>query len=176
MCRNNGSFSFEGTTTATIEKDILFNLTVSYPDTIFACKLPRVLKGEVIEIECYNRDEFENSTIMIEETVIREGNNEYFIFRNITSGDRFVTCSSSLTEAEANDYNEDFKTVSRYIKESNEGGLGVAGIVIIIIVGVLVLAGVTLLFIFIRSNYMTKPKGESSENRTFGTTSSSSYY
>ena len=52
MCRNNGSFSFEGTTTATIEKDILFNLTVSYPDTIFACKLPRVLKGEVIEIEC----------------------------------------------------------------------------------------------------------------------------
>ena len=176
MCRNNGTFTFEGKTTATIEQDVIFNLSVSYPETIFACRLPRVLKGQIIEIECYNRDEFENSTIMIEETVIREGNNEYFIFRNTTTGDRFVTCSSSIDEAEPTVYGEDFKTISRYIKDNNSGGLGVAGIVIIIIVGVLVLGGVTLLFIFIRSKRKER-FGDKSENKTFETTiSSSSYY
>ena len=176
LCKNNGTLTFEGTTTSTIEKDIIFNLTVIYPGTVFACKLPRVFKGEIIEIECYNREEFENSSIIIEETVIRDGNNEYFIFKNISTGDRFVTCSSSYNEAEPNIYGEEFRTVSRYIRDKNSAGLGVAGIVTIIIVSVLALIGVTLLYIFIRYKKKEKFNGEKSENIDFEINSSSSYY
>ena len=60
MCKKNGSLLLIGLTTATIENDVLFNLTMSYPNSIFACKLPRVLKKQITQIECYSREEFEN--------------------------------------------------------------------------------------------------------------------
>ena len=87
-------------------------MTLSYPNAIFACKLPRTLKDEITQIECYSREEFENYTLLVEETVIRYENTEYFILRNTSSGDRYVTCSSTDSNVTPNKYNEDFKIVS----------------------------------------------------------------
>ena len=174
MCKKNGSLLLIGVTTATIENDVLFNLTMSYPNSIFACKLPRVLKDQIAQIECYSREEFENYTLLIEETVIRYKNSEYFILRNTSSGDRYVTCSSTNSDVTPNSYNEDFKIVSRSYKNQSSGGLSVAGIIIIIIIGVLVLAGSTILFIYIKSKKAStndNDNEETTENRDFKNTS-----
>ena len=170
MCKKNGSLSFIGTSTSTIEKDVLFNLTLSYPDAIFACKLPRVLKDQITQIECYSREEFENYTLLVEETVIRYEGQEYFILRNTSSGDSYVTCSSTDSNMAANTYNEDFKIVSRIYKDGSSGGLSVAGIVIIVIIGVLVLAGLTILFIYIKSKKVNKNENDENENELDTTT------
>jgi hypothetical protein len=176
LCKKNGSLSIIGSPTSTIENDVLFNLTLSYPNAIFACKLPRVLKDQIAEIECYSREEFENYTVLIEESVIRYENLEYFILRNTSSGERYVTCSSTNSDVTATDYQEGFKVVSRQYKNgSSLGGLSVAGIIIIIIIGVLVLAGITILFIFIRSKRASANENDdTTENGNFKTTNT--YY
>ena len=171
MCKNNGSLLFIGTTSSTIENDVLFNLTLSYPNSIFACKLPRSLKDQLTHIECYSREEFENYTLLVEETVIRYENTEYFILRNTSSGDRYVTCSSTNSDVTPNLYDEDFKIISKQYKNGSSGGLSVAGIVIIIIIGVLVLAGITILFIYIRSKKAEMHENEeTTDNENFKTT------
>ena len=176
LCKKNGSLSIIGSPTSTIENDVLFNLTLSYPNAIFACKLPRVLKDQIAEIECYSREEFENYTVLIEESVIRYENLEYFILRNTSSGERYVTCSSTNSDVTATDYQEGFKVVSRQYKNgSSLGGLSVAGIIIIIIIGVLVLAGITILFIYIRSKRASANENDdTTENGNFKTTNT--YY
>ena len=171
MCKNNGSLLFIGTTSSTIENDVLFNLTLSYPNAIFACKLPRSLKDHITQIECYSREEFENYTLLVEETVIRYENTEYFILRNTSSGDRYVTCSSTNSDVKPNLYNEGFTIISRQYKDGSSGGLSVAGIVIIIVIGVLVLAGITFLFIYIRSKRASLNKDDdTTEDGHFKTT------
>ncbi len=175
FCRQNGSFSLVGNTTSTIENDVVFNLSLSYPSVIFACKLPRVLKGQITEIECYSKEEFYNYTVLIEETVIRYDNKEFFILRNTSSGDRYVTCSSTNSSVEANTYYEGFNTISKRYNNGGSGGIGSTGIVIIIIFGVIILAGITILIILIKSNKANKEREETTESRTIGN-SSSSYY
>ena len=177
MCKKNGSLLFIGKSSSTIENDVLFNLTLSYPNAIFACKLPRTLKDEITQIECYSREEFENYTLLVEETVIRYENTEYFILRNTSSGDRYVTCSSTDSNVTPNKYNEDFKIVSRQYKNgSSGGGLSVAGIIIIIVIGVLVLAGITILFIYIKSKRASLNENENEESTEDGNFKDTSTY
>jgi hypothetical protein len=176
LCRSNGSLSFKGTTTSSIENDVIFNITLTYPQVAFACKLPRSLKDQITEIECFSREEFENSTLLIEETVIRSDNTEYFILRNTSSGDRYVTCSSSDSEVSPNLYNGGFKTVTKTIKNSSSTGIGTAGIVIIVIVSVVILAGLTILFIYIKNYKKSENAKEFSENKGIQNESTSSYF
>ena len=182
MCKQNGTFSFIGTTTATIDKDIVFNFSLSYPDVIFACKLPRTLKDEITEIECYSREEFENYTLLVEETVIRYDNIEYFILRNTSSGDRYVTCSSTYTNITGNSYEEEFRIITRRISNSNSAKLSLTGIILVIVVGVLVLAGGLFLFFFIKcqnknkDNDKEKDKNATSESKDNKNESTSSFY
>ena len=178
MCKQNGTFSFIGTTTASISKDIIFNISLSYPDVIFACKLPRTLKDEITEIECYSREEFENYTLFVEETVIRYENIEYFILRNTNSGDRYVTCSSSFSNITSDSYNEEFNIISRVNKNRESASLSTTGIIIIIIVGVLVLAGSIFLFVFIKCLNKKKDGDQKSitESKDIRNESTSSFY
>ena len=181
LCKQNGSFSFIGNVTSSIVKDIVFNISLSYPVSSVACRLPRTLKGKIVQIECFNRDDFENSTVIIEETVIRDGFNEYFILKNISSGDMFVTCSSSEKEVNEMKYSEDFKVISRAIKEKSSGGIGSTGLLVIITVGVIVLIAVIFLMVFINRKNKQKIidknniKNTNSSGSSFGS-SSSSYY
>ena len=185
LCKNNGSLIFKGNSTSTIIEDFTFNLTLSYPESIFACRLPRTLKGQIIEIECFNREYFENSTIIVEETVIRDGYNEFFILRNISSGEEFVTCSSTQNEIKTQEYeNNNFNTISRVKnnKNSEGGGLGVGGIIAISIIGVAVIAGVVFLYIFIIKKNLVKNNNENTDKKTIDSanntigSSTSSYY
>ena len=180
LCRNNGSFYFEGNVTSSIPKDVIFNLTLSYPDTIFACKLPRTLKGQITQIECFNRDNFENSSIIIEETVIRDGYNEFFILKNISSGDLFVTCSSTERQVNEEHYKEGFSIVTKsIINENSSGGIGSTGLIVILVVGILVFVGIVILLIFIRKKNEKKlenSRGVVNSSLTSFRGSSSSYY
>lgn len=182
LCRQNGSFYFKGNLSSTIHKDIIFNLTLSYPDSVFACRLPRTLKGQITEIECFNRDNFENSTIIVEETVIRDGFNEYFIFRNISSGDLIITCTSSQSKAMEKKYEEDFKVISKRINEDSSGGLGTTGIIIIIVICAVVFLAIIMLTIFIKRKNRKKNlenndrKMVNSSGSSIASSSSSSYY
>ena len=182
LCKKNGSFYFTGNISSTIQKDILFNLSLSYPESIFACRLPRTLKGKITQIECFNRDDFENSTVIVEETVIRDGYNEFFILKNTSSGEKLVTCSSSEKETAEIDYNEDFKTIHKTIYEDkSSGGIGTVGLIIIIVVGVLALIAIIIFFIFLKRKNKKKNienndrKTVNSSGSSFGS-SSSSYY
>ena len=174
LCKHNGSLYFKGNISSTIKEDILFNLTLSYPESIFACRLPRTLKYKITEIECFNRDYFENSIIIVEETVIRDGFHEFFILKNITSGELFVTCSYSGKEANKSDYDQDFKIVTKTVKKDNSnegGGIGVLGIVIICVVGAIIVAGVIVLFFYIRKKI--KPSNDIQDTKTINTKNSS---
>jgi hypothetical protein len=174
LCKHNGSLYFKGNISSTIKEDILFNLTLSYPESIFACRLPRTLKYKITEIECFNRDYFENSIVIVEETVIRDGFHEFFILKNITSGELFVTCSYSGKEANKSDYDQDFKIVTKTVKKDNSnegGGIGVLGIVIICVVGAIIVAGVIVLFFYIRKKI--KPSNDIQDTKTINTKNSS---
>ena len=176
LCKQNGSIYFKGNTTSSIENDVLFNLTVSYPETVFACKLPRVLKGQITEIECYNKEEFQDYNILVEETVIRYENKEFFILRNTSSGDRYVTCSSSDSNLSPNTYDEGFTTISKVYKDSSSTGIGTAGMVIIIVFGVIILVGITILIILVRSKKSNKNNNaDGTINKSIGN-SSTSYF
>jgi hypothetical protein len=178
LCKQNGSLYFKGNISSTIMEDVLFNLSLSYPENIFACRLPRTLKYKITEIECFNRDYFENSTVIVEETVIRDGFNEFFILRNITSGEEFVTCSYSGKEANRSDYEKDFNIVTKTIKKNTSkkgGGLGVVGIVIICVVGAIILAGVIVLSFFISKKIKSNNDAQDTKtinSQTFSTTTS----
>ena len=176
LCKQNGSIYFKGNTTSSIENDVLFNLTVSYPETVFACKLPRVLKGQITEIECYNKEEFQDYNVLVEETVIRYENKEFFILRNTSSGDRYVTCSSSDSNLSPNTYDEGFSTISKVYKDSSSTGIGTAGMVIIIVFGVIILVGITILIILVRSKKLNKNNNaDGTTNKSIGN-SSTSYF
>ena len=167
LCRQNGSLFFKGNATSTIKQDVVFNLSLTYPESTFACRLPRTLKGAVINIECFNRDYFENSTIIVEETIIRDGYNEFFILRNVTSGEQYVTCTSSDNQVTKNEYQNDFNTVSRVKKSgSSGGGIGVGGIVAISIVGVFVLVGLAIFYSFIRRKNRKSSSSDNTQEKT----------
>ena len=181
LCKQNGSFSFIGNMSSSINKDILFNISLSYPSSSIACRLPRTLKGKIVEIECFNRDDFQNSTVIVEETVIRDGFNEYFILRNISSGDMLVTCSSSGNDVKEMKYSDDFRVISRTIKDKSSGGIGTAGIIVLISVSVVVLAAIVILIAFLSSKNKKKIKDDNDKKTISSTTSSfgnssSSYY
>ena len=178
LCKQDGSLFFKGNASSTIKQDVIFNLTLTYPESTFACKLPRTLKGSIINIECFNRDYFENSTIIVEETIIRDGYNEFFILRNVTSGEQYVTCTSSESQVTKTVYQNDFNTISRISKNGSSGrGIGVGGIVAISIVGVLVLVGIALLYLFIKRKSRKKYKDDDEDNSTNNNgTSTFTYY
>ena len=167
LCKQNGSFFFKGNATSTIKQDVVFNITLTYPESIFACRLPRTLKGNIINIECFSREYFENSTIIVEETIIRDGYNEFFILRNVTSGQQYVTCTSSENQVTKNEYQNGFNTISRVSKSgSSGGGLGVGGIVTISIVGVVVLVGLAILYSFIKRKTIKKSPDDNAQQET----------
>ena len=180
LCKQNGSFFFKGNTTSTIMEDVIFNISLTYPESTFACRLPRTLKGAVVNIECFNRDYFENSTIIVEETIIREGYNEFFILRNVTSGEQYVTCTTTENEVTENEYLKGFNTVSRVSKNGSSGSrIGIGGIVAISIVGVIVLVGLALLYSFIKMKNRKKSKENSIQEETSlnnNSTSTFTYY
>jgi len=177
LCKQNGSFLFKGNATSTIKQDVVFNITLTYPESIFACRLPRTLKGAVINIECFSREYFENSTIIVEETIIRDGYNEFFILRNVTSGQQYVTCTSSENQVTKNEYQNGFNTISRVSKSgSSGGGIGVGGIVAISIVGVVVLVGLAILYSFIKRKTKKKSPDDNAQQETSTTNEVSSTF
>jgi hypothetical protein len=182
FCKENGTFNFEGDLSATTFKDVVFNLSLTYPEAIFACRLPRTFKGEKAVIECYNRDNFENAPLLVEETVIRDGLNEYVILRNSTSGESYVTCSASESKIAEQIYNDDINIISKTIKNDKTGGIGVGGIIVISVVGTLVLAAIIVLIVIIKKKYKKKTvinnnqKGVSTTGSNLETSSSPSYY
>ena len=182
FCKENGTFNFEGESTSTILNNIIFNLSLAYPEAIFACSLPKAYKGKNAIIECYNRDNFENESLLVEETVIREGYNEYIILRNSTSGVSYVTCSSTENQITGSSYDTDIKIVSRTYENGSSSGIGKTGIIIIIVVGIVVFIGIVTLIIFIiRKNKKKKvtqneQKMMNSSASSFGSSSSPSYY
>ena len=182
FCKENGTFNFEGDISATTFKDVVFNLSLTYPEAIFACRLPRAFKGKKAVIECYNRDNFVNDPILVEETVIRDGLNEYVILRNSTSGESYVTCSASESKITEQIYNDDINIISKTIKNDKTGGIGVGGIIAISVVGTLVLAAIIVLIVMIKKKYKKKTvinnnqKGVSTTGSNLGSSSSPSYY
>ena len=179
LCRHNGTFFFTGNMTSTIINDILFDLNITYPETVFACRLPKSLKGQKVQIECINRDNFENSTLLVEETVIRDGYNEYFIFRNISSGDLLVTCSSSEDNVTQSSSNNDFKIIKKTVKDESSSGIGNAGIIVLIIVGSIAIFGIVMLCIFLKvknPKIFSNDKNNSANSTTFNKNSSSSSF
>ena len=182
FCKKNGTFNFEGDISATTFKDVVFNLSLTYPEAIFACRLPRSFKGKKAVIECYNRDNFENDPILVEETVIRDGLNEYVILRNSTSGESYVTCSTSESKIKEQIYNDDINIISKTTKDGKTGGIGVGGIIAISVVGTLVLAAIIVLIVMIKKKYKKKTLNNNDKNivsitgSSFGTSSSPSIY
>jgi len=182
FCKENGTFNFEGNSTSTILNNIIFNLSLAYPEAIFACSLPKAYKGQNAIIECYNRDNFENESLLVEETVIREGYNEYIILRNSTSGVSYVTCSSTENQINGSINDNDIKIVSKTYKDGSSSGIGLAGIIIIVVVGLVVLIGILTLIIFInrkskkKITNQTEQKMMNSSGSSFGSSSSPSYY
>ena len=182
LCRQNGTFIFTGNMSSTILNDISFDLNISYPDTVFACRLPKTLKGQTMQIECINRDNFENSTLLIEETVIRDGYNEYFIFRNISSGDLLVTCSSSENNVAERPNDRDFKIIKKTEKEESSSKIGNTGIIILIVVGTIVILGIIMLLIFLKIKNLKKltnnnnEKNSGNSSGSFKNSSSTSFY
>lgn len=181
LCKQNSTFIFTGNISSTILNDFYFELNISYPDTIFACRLPKALKGQIIEIECINRDNFENSTLLIEETVIRDGYNEFFIFRNISSGNLLVTCSSSENNVSERSNDNDFKIIKKTVKDESSSKIGTSELIVLIVVGAIVIFGIIMLLFFLKNKNPKKvinnnDKNSANTSGSFKNSSSISFY
>ena len=93
-CMSTGVFTLSGKFSEALKDSIKFNLPLTYPDLITL--LCEVNKGENI-ISCKVDREITNSVIIIEQTLIKQDDEDYFILKSIKS-DKELTCSNGALE------------------------------------------------------------------------------
>ena len=116
-CMSTGVFTLSGKFSEALKDSIKFNLPLTYPDLITL--LCEVNKGENI-ISCKVDREITNSVIIIEQTLIKQDDEDYFILKSIKS-DKELTCSNgALEDSKKKESNKiSFRQVSHFNKNNN---------------------------------------------------------
>ena len=116
-CETTGIFTITGTLSAKLDKSIKFNLPLTYPEGITSsCEL----NEEQTEIECKVDREIDDKTIIIEQTVIKQGTEDYFNLKSIISDEELICLNGALQDSfKKENIPISFRQVSHFIKSAN---------------------------------------------------------
>ena len=116
-CETDGVFTITGTLSEKLDQAIKFNLPLTYPEGIISsCELNK----EQTEIECKVDREIDGKNIIIEQTVIKQGNDDYFNLKSITSEDELTCLNGALQDSfKRESIPVSFRQVSHFEKSTN---------------------------------------------------------
>ena len=96
-CRSTGIFTIKGKMSEKINENIKFTFPLTYPEGI---SLTCQFNEEQDELTCKPDRDIIDKAIIIEQTVISQGNVDYFNLKSITSSERLICSNGILKESE----------------------------------------------------------------------------
>ena len=116
-CETTGVFTITGTLSAKLDKSIKFNLPLTYPKGITtSCELNEAQT----EIKCKVDREIDDKEIIIEQTVIKQGTDDYFNLKSIISDEELTCLNGALQDSfKKEDIPISFRQVSHFEKSAN---------------------------------------------------------
>ena len=116
-CKTSGVFTITGTLSAKLDQSIKFNFPLTYPEGITSsCEFNQ----EQNEIECKVDREINNKIIVIEQRIIKQGTEDYFNLKSITSKEEITCLNGALQDSiKIENITISFRQVSHFEKSSN---------------------------------------------------------
>ena len=116
-CETTGVFTITGILSAKLDKSIKFNLPLTYPKGITtSCELNEAQT----EIKCKVDREIDDKEIIIEQTVIKQGTDDYFNLKSIISDEELTCLNGALQDSfKKEDIPISFRQVSHFEKSAN---------------------------------------------------------
>ena len=141
-CEEDGKYTITGTfDSGTLEDATGVEIPFGSPDSSGLCDIK--VSGKSVTMECNNKEKFGKSSILFEQTVIKNSNGEeIFILSNYTNQKSFGCAISGKSETSTS------KAYNRAIRKTNSSGLSggaIAGIIIACIAIVAIVLGLILL-------------------------------
>ena len=118
LCPSKGILTISGRITEKLEDTTKINIPLTYPEGItLTCEF----NDAQDKVECKVDREINNKTIIIEQTVIKNGNEDYFNLKSIIT-EESISCSNALLQEslEKQDLKLSFRQVSHF--QSNNDG------------------------------------------------------
>jgi hypothetical protein len=159
-CKNNGSYTIEGTITQGELKDMSnVEIPMSSTDSSALCKIK--VNGEKVTMDCQSKEKFSISPIIFESTIIKKDGKDIFLLSNYSTTDQFsCIISTASEEARAPTSNTPISTTTpgedepksggytRYYSNNSSKGLtggAIAGIIIACLAAVAIVAALIVL-------------------------------
>ena len=141
-CEEDGKYTITGTfDSGTLEDATGVEIPFGSPDSSGLCDIK--VSEKTVTMECNNKEKFGKSSILFEQTVIKNSNGEeIFILSNYTNQKSFGCAISGKSETSTS------KAYNRAIRKTNSSGLSggaIAGIIIACIAIVAIVLGLILL-------------------------------
>ena len=96
-CKNNGSYTIEGTITQGELKDMSnVEIPMSSTDSSALCKIK--FNGEKVTMDCQSKEKFSISPIIFESTIIKKDGKDIFLLSNYSTTDQFSCIISTASE------------------------------------------------------------------------------
>ena len=96
-CKNNGSYTIEGTITQGELKDMSnVEIPMSSTDSSALCKIK--VNGEKVTMDCQSKEKFSISPIIFESTIIKKDGKDIFLLSNYSTTDQFSCIISTASE------------------------------------------------------------------------------
>ena len=121
-CKTEGKLTIEGKLSKEMKNELKFNIPLTYPEGItLSCSFTSLQAGDS-SIICQIDRTLENDQIVIEQMIIKKGNEEILTIGSIVSEDN-ITCSDGLLQEaeERTNINIAFRQVSKFRENGSNG-------------------------------------------------------
>ena len=95
-CKNNGSYTIEGTVKGELKDMSNVEIPMSSTDSSALCKIK--VNGEKVTMDCQSKEKFSISPIIFESTIIKKDGKDIFLLSNYSTTDQFSCIISTASE------------------------------------------------------------------------------
>ena len=150
-CEDDGDFKINGKVEGTLTDQSEVELQFAYPDSSSLCDVK--VSGQTVNMNCHNKDKFEASSIVFENSVIENK----FKLTEYTNKDKFACTTSVYSEKKSSD-GETINNFSHELSKKKHNKLSAGGIVAIVLAIVAVLAIIGAIVGYMKSKSGQIPK------------------
>ena len=95
-CKNNGSYTIEGTLQGDLKEMSNVEIPMSSTDSSALCKIK--VNGGKVSMDCQSKEKFSISPIIFESTIIKKDGKDIFLLNNYSTTDQFSCIISTASE------------------------------------------------------------------------------
>ena len=150
-CEDDGDFKINGKVEGTLTDQSEVEIPFGYPDSSSLCDVK--VSGQTVNMNCHNKDKFEASSIVFENSVIENK----FKLNEYTNKDKFACTTSVYSEKKSSD-GETINNFSHELSKKKHNKLSAGGIVAIVLAIVAVLAIIGAIVGYMKSKSGQIPK------------------